>query len=100
MLLQRILIPLSNYTRYSISTTKDGRASLETTEYFTEGFWRSSNPRRIRGMLGAHNRMLSTYINTIVEIGFEIVRMCEPRPSEAVTSNVPGYGIIAVLHDL
>lgn len=50
--------------------------------YHEEGFWRSDNPRGVRGQVGAHHRMLSTYINTLWQAGLLLERMAEPRLPE------------------
>lgn len=57
----------------------EGRfAARCVSRYATEGFWRSTNPSGIRGRVGAHHRMLSTYVNALVAAGFAITRLSEP----------------------
>jgi ubiquinone/menaquinone biosynthesis C-methylase UbiE len=73
-------------------TNPDGATSREIFTYFTEGFWRSSNPQGVRGHVGAHHRTLTTYVNTLVETGFAIERMAEPQVTGAVRE--PGYRVI------
>jgi SAM-dependent methyltransferase len=47
--------------------------------YFAEGWWLADNPG-FRGKVGASHRMLSTYLNQLVEHGFSIEKAAEPRP--------------------
>jgi ubiquinone/menaquinone biosynthesis C-methylase UbiE len=59
--------------------------------YFREGFWRSHNPDGVRGQVGAHHRMLSTYMNDLCASGFVLERMLEPPASEPIAERIPGY---------
>ncbi|MEM7533117.1 MAG: methyltransferase domain-containing protein [Chloroflexota bacterium] len=45
--------------------------------YFEEGIWHSGGTG-IRGHVGAHHRKLSTYINSLLAAGFQLIRMEEP----------------------
>ena len=45
--------------------------------YATEGYWKSGGDG-VRGRVGAHHRMLSSYVNDLVEAGFAIERLREP----------------------
>lgn len=74
-----------------------GKVSLEVTQYFTEGFWQSANSNRIRGILGAYHRKLSTYINTLIGTGFEIKQIHEPEAAQAAIERVPGCGIVPTI---
>jgi SAM-dependent methyltransferase len=47
--------------------------------YFSERWWRARNTG-LRGKVGSTHRMLSTYLNTLIENGFAIERVLEPRP--------------------
>lgn len=47
-------------------------------QYTREGFWRADGTDRIRAALGAYHRTLSTYINQLIDAGFEIRRLKEP----------------------
>jgi SAM-dependent methyltransferase len=71
----------------------DGTVCRVIRTYFEEGFWRSSNPKGVRGRVGAHHRMLSTYVNALVETGFQIEQLVEPRPTQEATLRVPGYAV-------
>lgn len=46
--------------------------------YANEGFWRSDNPKGIRGQVGAHHRMVSTYLNLAIRQGFTLSTLSEP----------------------
>ncbi|CAN5439711.1 hypothetical protein BH11ARM2_BH11ARM2_23210 [soil metagenome] len=52
-------------------------------DYFEEGFWRSDNPHGVRGQVGAHHRILSTYLSTYLSTlgatGLLVERADEPR---------------------
>jgi len=58
----------------------DGRA---VRSYFIEGAWRSDNPAGVRGKVGAHHRMVSTYLNTLVGAGLIIECLREPQAPDA-----------------
>lgn len=45
--------------------------------YLQEGFWQSGGDG-IRGKIGAYHRMLSTYINDLLTVGFQIIGLHEP----------------------
>jgi SAM-dependent methyltransferase len=48
--------------------------------YFTEGWWPARNSG-FRGRVGSNHRMLSTYLNRLVEHGLTIEYVAEPAPS-------------------
>jgi ubiquinone/menaquinone biosynthesis C-methylase UbiE len=58
---------------------EDGRASRVIRDYFGEGYWQKSDPGMLRGKVGDWHRMLSTYVNTLIDTGFVVERMLEPR---------------------
>ncbi|NKC01755.1 MAG: methyltransferase domain-containing protein [Pseudomonadales bacterium] len=55
--------------------------ALRVMKYRSEGFWRSDGTG-VRGRVGAHHRYLSTYINTLINSGFQIEQLLEPFPEE------------------
>jgi hypothetical protein len=73
----------------SSAIAPDGRAAQLVFGYFEERFWRSDNPQGFR-RTGNWHRMLSTYLNTLVESGFAIMRILEPEPSPALAASHPG----------
>lgn len=70
---------------------EDGTVYREVRGYFTEGFWRSDNPRGVRGQVGAYHRMLSTYLNALAEAGFVLERTVEPQATGQIAASIPGY---------
>lgn len=60
-------------------TAADGKISREISSYFQEGFWKSTYAEGVRGKVGAHHRMLSTYINTLVQAGLTLDKILEPQ---------------------
>jgi hypothetical protein len=63
-------------------------------EYFEEGFWRSDNPAGVRWRVGAHHRRLDTYINTLIDAGFLLERILEPRATGQLSARLPGYAVL------
>lgn len=57
-------------------------------EYLGEGFWRSSDPEGVR-RAGNQHRMVSTYVNGLLEHGFVIESMAEPAPGAKVAAQQP-----------
>jgi SAM-dependent methyltransferase len=58
--------------------------------YYSEGFWITDAPNsRLRQKVGANHRMLSTYINALLDLGFTIDRIAEPRPPGAWNDSTP-----------
>ncbi|MFW6098091.1 MAG: class I SAM-dependent methyltransferase [Chloroflexota bacterium] len=51
--------------------------AIRITRYRTEGKWYSDSSG-IRGTLGSIHRMLSTYLNTLIQAGFTIAELQEP----------------------
>ena len=75
----------------------DGTVWREVRGYFREVFWRSNNRSGVRGQVGAYHRMLSTYVNGLVEAGLCLERLCEPRASGHIAERVPGYGEVPAI---
>jgi 2-polyprenyl-3-methyl-5-hydroxy-6-metoxy-1,4-benzoquinol methylase len=58
--------------------------------YFSETWWRAENSG-FRGKVGANHRMLSTYLNALVQQGLAIERIAEPQPvGDWVSANQSG----------
>jgi ubiquinone/menaquinone biosynthesis C-methylase UbiE len=70
--------------------TSDGKIARAVTGYFKEGFWMSSTPGGVRNRVGAHHRMLSTYLNALVATNFTLDRMVEPGATGEQAERVPG----------
>ncbi len=73
---------------------EDGAVYRGVRGYFTEGFWRSDNPRGVRGQVGANHRMLSTYLNALAEAGFLLEHMVEPQATDQIAASIPGYTVV------
>jgi SAM-dependent methyltransferase len=56
--------------------------------YASEGYWESGGDG-VRGKMGAHHRMLSTYINSLIASGFRITRIEEPLAASGLFAQVP-----------
>lgn len=56
----------------------DDNISRQIHTYKNEGLWYSKNKQGVRGQVGAYHRMLSTYINALIQTGFIIENMIEP----------------------
>ena len=62
--------------------------------YGTEGHWHSGGDG-VRGHMGAHHRMLSTYINELITTGFRLEKLEEPlMPGKGLLAQVPKIIII------
>jgi ubiquinone/menaquinone biosynthesis C-methylase UbiE len=57
--------------------------------YFTEGYWRSDARTGPPGKVGAYHRTLSTYVNSLIELGLTIERIAEPRLTGAHAASRP-----------
>jgi ubiquinone/menaquinone biosynthesis C-methylase UbiE len=69
----------------------DGTIIRESGTYFAEGFWMPAPGPGVRGRIGAHHRTLSTYVNSLVQAGFHIQSISEPRASGDLAERFPGY---------
>ena len=62
--------------------------------YTHEGLWYSTNKQGVRGQVGAHHRMLSTYINSLAKAGFIIEQMIEPLMPQDNSKPSIGHQVI------
>jgi|SRR4051794_18388720 ubiquinone/menaquinone biosynthesis C-methylase UbiE len=74
----------------------DGSPVRIVRQYLTEGFWRSPNPDGVR-RVGQWSRTLSTYVNALVDAGFVVERLAEPRADGGLAQEQPVYREIAML---
>jgi SAM-dependent methyltransferase len=72
-------------------TRDDGTVTREAGDYFAEGFWRPTDAPGVRGQVGSHHRMLSTYLNTLASAHLTLEHVVEPCGSEALLQQMPGY---------
>src|SRR5579883_647242 len=71
-------------------TMDDGSVKRVVDGYFDERIWTSSNPHGVRGLVGEHHRMLSTYLNTLASAGFALERTLEPLATGERARQEPG----------
>jgi SAM-dependent methyltransferase len=65
--------------------------------YRSEGHWQSG-ASGVRGHVGSHHRMLSTYLNDLIAAGFRVMRVEEPvMPVEGLLSRVPRVLVISAV---
>jgi ubiquinone/menaquinone biosynthesis C-methylase UbiE len=71
------------------TTTPEG--TLMHRNYFEEGFWLSPNKLSVRGLVGAHHRTISTYINAFLQAGLRLEASCEPQATGPLAERIEGY---------
>jgi ubiquinone/menaquinone biosynthesis C-methylase UbiE len=59
----------------------DAPSSWSSAGYYHEGWWMADNSG-FRGQVGANHRMLSTYVNSLINHALEIQEMREPEPGQ------------------
>lgn len=74
------------------STDARGGICRTVSDYFTEGFWRSDDRPGPPGQIGAYHRTLSTYVNTLTDVGFTLDRMSEPPATVNLAERRPIWG--------
>jgi ubiquinone/menaquinone biosynthesis C-methylase UbiE len=57
--------------------------------YWDEGYWRSDTRTGPPGKVGSYHRTLSTYVNTLTDVGFALERMSEPRATGRAAEQRP-----------
>lgn len=73
-----ILHPCYNPARSGELLTPGGMVRT-VAGYFTEGYWRSDTRTGPPGKVGAYHRTLSSYVNGLLDLGFAVERIAEPR---------------------
>jgi ubiquinone/menaquinone biosynthesis C-methylase UbiE len=71
-------------------TTSEGAVVRAVRGYFHERLWTASHPGGVRSRVGQYHRMLSTYLNTLIDAGFAFERMVEPVETGEHAEQVPG----------
>jgi ubiquinone/menaquinone biosynthesis C-methylase UbiE len=72
----------------------DGELIRTVRSYGTERFWSSTNPDGVRGRVGEHHRMLSTYVNTFTRVGFLLEQIDEPLATGQRAEHAPGERVV------
>jgi SAM-dependent methyltransferase len=94
-----ILHPCYNPGRSGEQAGPDGPIRT-VAGYFTEGHWRSDTRTGPPGKVGAYHRMLSTYVNTLSDVGLIVERLAEPcltgvhAERRPIWTEVPGALIV------
>jgi ubiquinone/menaquinone biosynthesis C-methylase UbiE len=73
-----ILHPCFNTARSDEVSTPEGWIRT-VAGYFDEGYWRSASRTGPPGKVGAHHRTLTTYVDLLLDAGFTLERVREPR---------------------
>jgi ubiquinone/menaquinone biosynthesis C-methylase UbiE len=60
-----------------------------TAQYFVEGHWRSDTRTGPPGKVGLYHRMLSTYLNTLLSVGFQLAQFAEPIATGSLAERRP-----------
>jgi ubiquinone/menaquinone biosynthesis C-methylase UbiE len=78
-------------------TDDDGTFTANVVRWYaSEGHWVSSSATGVRAAVGSHHRMLSTYVNDLIDAGFELVRLEEPLMDvEGLFAQVPRVMILS-----
>lgn len=63
------------------------RSHWPVDHYFTEG---DRNPLFLGEPVVKYHKTMTTYINTLIECGFEITKIMEPQPDPDLLDSVPG----------
>src|SRR5579884_2727619 len=71
-------------------STDDGRQVRQITDYFAEGYWMATRADDVRSRKGEHHRTLSAYLNGLMDTGFALDRILEPRASGKSAEIYPG----------
>jgi ubiquinone/menaquinone biosynthesis C-methylase UbiE len=76
-------------------TVHDDRLVKVVGSYFCEGRWWPRDPDGMFAELGRHHRTLSTLCTLLLDAGFDIDAVHEPRAPDAVVAESPIYGEVA-----
>lgn len=82
----------SPHSEWGSST--DGKPVRRISKYYREGYWRPQEPNGLRGRVGAHHRMISSYVNCLLEAGFSVVGLFEPKIGVEDAKWVPGLAVV------
>jgi ubiquinone/menaquinone biosynthesis C-methylase UbiE len=83
-------------TPYAITVAdRNGRPGRLVNGYFDERFWRSANPQGVR-RAGNRHRTFGTYLNALMQAGFVIDTVDEPRPTPRLAEQQPEYAEVPI----
>jgi ubiquinone/menaquinone biosynthesis C-methylase UbiE len=71
------------------TTEAEGGPGRHVLGYFAEGFAVPPYSPGVRGKVGTYHRTLSTYLNTLADIGFTLDRIAEPRATGLAAERQP-----------
>ena len=74
-----------------------GEPGRLVSDYFNESLWYSADSVGMRSRVGAHHRMLSTYLNEMVLAGFQMEACDEPYISREHGMTEPAYDLAPAL---
>jgi ubiquinone/menaquinone biosynthesis C-methylase UbiE len=83
-----ILHPCYNTARSGELVVPEGLVRT-TGQYFVEGHWRSDLRTGPPGKVGLYHRMLSTYLNTLLKVGFTLAQFAEPSATGRLAERRP-----------
>jgi len=83
-----ILHPCYNTARSGELLIPDGLVRT-TGQYFVEGHWRSDLRTGPPGKVGLYHRMLSTYLNALLKVGFTLAQFAEPSATGSLAERRP-----------
>ncbi|MDO3401376.1 methyltransferase domain-containing protein [Mycolicibacterium neoaurum] len=66
----------------------DGALRRIVGDYMDQGFWRTTAPQSVH-RVGNHHRTIGTYVNALIDNGFQITSLAEPVPDELVRQGNP-----------
>ena len=69
---------------------EDGSVCRQISDYFDEGAWLNGVEGQ-RAPAGGQHRTLSTYVNMLVQTGFQLEQLVEPQATVAAAARMPGY---------
>lgn len=81
--------------RRASQTIHDERLVKVVGSYFCEGRWWPRDPDSMFAELGRHHRTLSSVFTLLLDAGFRIDAVHEPRAPETVVADRPIYGEVA-----
>jgi 2-polyprenyl-3-methyl-5-hydroxy-6-metoxy-1,4-benzoquinol methylase len=74
-----------------IRNEKGEKSHWKTDRYFDEVVFEQPWPRGIKDGVLQFHRTLTSYFNTVIEAGFVVESLVEPKPSEEMIRKYPGF---------